>query len=197
MSGRYRGLTMMAALAGLALGVLAPPALAQTSASVTATATATVVAESLAVTSASDLQFGGLEVISGAGTVTLTIVDATGAAARSITGGVELQGANFHPAEILITGTPGTPTPYTIQLPLTPFAENETAERDESGDPASSLEITGLTSLTVHTGATNGTGVLDPNTGTDTVFIGGTLDVLADAKKGNYRGDITIFITFN
>ena len=195
MNGGYRGLTMMAALAGLALGVLAPPALAQTGASATATASATVVSESLAVTSTSDLQFGGLEVISGAGTVTLTIVDATGAAARSITGGVELQGANFHPAEILLTGTPGTP--YTIQLPPAPLAENETAVRDESGDPASSLEIIVLTSLTVNTGATDETGLLDPVTGTDTVFVGGTLDVLADAKKGNYRGDITIFVTFN
>jgi len=185
----------MAALAGLALGLLAPAALAQTSASATATASATVVAESLAVTSITDLQFGGLEVISGAGTVTLTIDNATGAATRSFTGGVQLQGSNFHPAEILITGTPGTP--YAIQLPVAPVAENETAERDESGDPASSLEIIGLTSLTVNTGATNETGELDPVTGTDTVFVGGTLDVRADAKKGNYRGDITIFVTFN
>ncbi len=188
-------MTAMAALAGLALGLLAPPALAQTSATASATASATDVAESVAVTSTSDLQFGGLEVISGLGTVTLTILDATGAALRSATGGVELQGENFHLAEILVTGTPGAD--YAIELPLAPLAENETAVRDESGNPASSLEIIGLTSLTVNTGATNETGVLDPDTGTDTVFIGGTLDVLADAKKGNYRGDITIFVTFN
>ena len=32
--------------------------------------------------------------------------------------------------------------------------------------------------------------------GTDTILLGGTLDVLPDAQEGNYRGDFEISVTF-
>lgn len=188
MSGRYRGLTMMAALAGLALGLLAPPALAQTGASVTATASATVVAP-FTITDVAELRFGVIEPDDDeGGTVTVTFDNR-----RFATGDVELEGGgNFHRAEFTVTGTPGAI--YTIGFPPAPQAKAEKSQ-SEPVLGVNSLPIIAFDPFTTTLGQAGDVGQIGED-GTDTIWLGGTLDVLPDAQEGNYRGDIEITLTF-
>ena len=186
MTGGHHALRAIGALAGLILGLGVLPALAQTSASVTATATVTIV-EPFSITVVADLSFGGLEVETVPGTVILNR-DGT----RQATGGVRLLGgASFHPAEFTVTG--GLGANYIIGFPAFPTA---TVEKSKS-DPVFGENSLPISAFDAETGEGPGnSGHLDPITGTDTILLGGTLDVPITAESGNYRGDIELTITF-
>lgn len=173
-----------ATVAALAAVMLALPARAQQSSSATSGAAATVLAP-FEIALISDLGFGSLRVRDTAGTVVITFEGA-----RSATGGVQLRGgADFHAGEFLVTGVEGTP--YRIGLP-----SNPTAGRDLSApEPGVTLlEVTDLDPFSANVGP--GLDGLIGQDGTDTILLGGTLQVPLTAKQGNYRGDFTLTLIF-
>ena len=170
-----------------ALGVLA----SAYATSITGQANVQIVTGQLTVTVVDDLQFGSLDAGTQDGEVELTTSNV-----RTVTvPDVSLQGSNFHRAEFTVTGP--TNTQYDILLPPSGTSENteQTAERDESGNPESTLLVVQLTAFSVNAGL--GTiGETDGN-GIDTVYVGGTLLVPTTAKQGNYRGDVALTVTFH
>lgn len=178
-----KGLTA-ATLAALAAAMLALPARAQGSSSATSGAAARVLAP-FQITLVSDLGFGSMSVKKEPGTVVITFDGA-----RSATGGVRLRGgADFHAGQFTVTGVEGTP--YRIGLP-----SNPTADRDLS-DPepgVTRLEVTDLAPFSANVGP--GLDGLIGQDGTDTIRLGGTLQVPISAKQGNYRGDFTLTLIF-
>ena len=182
------------AIAGLAMLVLAVTALPGVARADSATAQATVrLALGLQVTSIEKLDFGGVEVGDAPGTVTVTPFPAT-RSADPPTLIDPLGSAGFNAAELTVTGTPATS--YTINLP------NSFAVKDLRSDPIAGVTELAVILLTSYTTTLNSfslpgdewiVGEIGAN-GTDTIFIGGTLDVLDSAKKGHYRGDVTVTI---
>ncbi len=178
------GVRGIAALTGLALVLLAAPAPAQQSSNATSGAAATVLAP-FQITLVSDLGFGSMSVKKDPGTVVISFDGA-----RSATGGVRLRGgADFHAGEFQVTGIEGTP--YRIGLP-----SNPTADRDLSiPEPGvTRLEVTDLEPFSANVGP--GLDGLIGQDGTDTILLGGTLQVPITAKQGNYRGDFTLTLIF-
>ena len=182
------------AIAGLAMLVLAVTALPGVAGAGSATTQASVrLALGLQVTSIEILDFGGVEVRDAPGTVTVTPFPAT-RSADPPTLIDPLGSAGFNAAELTVTGVPFTS--YTINLPPS-FAVKDLRPDPEFGvTELLVFDLTSYTTTLMSTSAPGETlviGVIGTD-GTDTVFIGGTLDVLDTAKKGHYRGDVTVTI---
>ena len=177
------------AIAGLAMLVLAVTALPGVAgADPTATIQATVrVVQVFEITSSTMLDFGNVKPPAvGEGTVTVFIVSAEPPVFdREATDDALLSGDdNFSPAVFTISGPPDGI--YEIFLPLS------LAFHDFRSEPipgVTELKVIVLTSATASVGLGTA-GKFDAVTGTDTVFIGGTLVVPDTAKTGDYRGDV-------
>ncbi len=153
--------------------------------SATTTANVTIFSEPLTFTEAAQLRFGSLASGVGGGTVT---VDASEDAQRIATGTVRLLGrGNFGPATFAITGQAGAT--YSIGLP------NEVAiMHDNSSKPT--LTADNLTSFSKTLTVPGPAGQIGVD-GSDTLFVGATLHMPADAAQGNYRGEVELVINYD
>ncbi len=169
-------------LAGLALPGVAR---AQTQATIQATIQ---IAEPLAIISSTQVDFG--QVVPGQtdGTVTVTTSNQ-----RIVTGGVETQGSEFSRAEFSIQGEPGAS--YSIDVPELRAQPLGVDDEEEETPGLPSLEVTNIKSSSTTVGAETRTGQIGPD-GTDTVFVGGTLVIPANAKAGRYRLDVEVSLNY-
>ena len=156
---------------------------AASSAGVQAGASAKVFSEPLTVAMVADLRFGALASGDIPGTVTVPTQGT-----RFPGGGAILLGnANFGPAEFAVTGQPDAT--YTIMLP-----DSVTIQHDSGANP--DLLADTLTSLSTTFGVQGTTGKVGLD-GTDSVYVGATLQVPANASNGNYSGEITITVAYD
>lgn len=147
----------------------APQALAATA---TGTASADIV-PAIAIQSSAALDFGNVAPGATAGTVVMTP-----AGARSATGGVTL--SNVDPgqaAQFTVTGDSGAT--YAITL------------------PSSATITSGANSMTIDnfTSDPSGTGLLTG--GSQTLKVGGTLNVAANQAQGSYSGTFDVSVAYN
>ncbi|MCK4857239.1 MAG: DUF4402 domain-containing protein [candidate division Zixibacteria bacterium] len=139
-------------------------------------ANAAIIAD-ITLTKTADMNFG--DVIAGAtlGTVVLT---AAASPERSVTGGTELGNSTSVSSATFTVGGEGTST-YSITL------------------PTSDVTITsGENEMTVNTftSSPSGTGLLSG--GTQTLYVGATLNVAADQASGsNYTGSFNVTVAYN
>ena len=86
----------------------------------------------------------------------------------------------------------GTPNAnYNIQV------NDLTAVQDQSVKPepgVTSLNVTDLKIFSTTVGAESASGQVGPD-GTDTLYVGGTLQVPITAKNGKYRGEVELLIS--
>ncbi|GJL77924.1 MAG: hypothetical protein NPINA01_09130 [Nitrospinaceae bacterium] len=152
-------------------------------ASATGQATATV-SEPLDIQMTEELEFGQIRPGGTAGTVVVAPEDN----ARTATGGTELGPGNatlHHRAKFDVSGTPDAF--FNIALSSSP------AVHDQGINP--SLQVTDLKSFSETRGIVTLTGKTN-GIGEDIVYVGGTLQVPANALNGKYEGDVTITVNF-
>jgi len=169
---KSRGL-LLAAVAGILLGMSASVASAQSSVNLSTNANAQILA-ALRLTFVRDLNFGSLVPSASAGTVTVTP-----ASARSRTGGVTLvTGAAPQSARFTVQGQRNKS--YTIAL------------------PASVSIASGGNSMSVATFTSNlpSPSTL-PNNGRQTLNVGATVAVAADQPAGTYASTFTVTVAYN
>ncbi|HYC03525.1 MAG TPA: DUF4402 domain-containing protein [Azospirillaceae bacterium] len=163
---------LKSAAATLVLAAVAGSANAATS---NFTASATVVAP-IAVTTGTNLSFGGIIASASAGTV---VIDAAGA--RSTTGGATASGGTVSAASFNVTGAPSTA--YNITLPA--------SANISSGGDNMSVAFAAATHLTGGSTARTLTAG-----GTDTFNLGGTVSVGANQAAGSYSGTFTMTVNY-
>ncbi len=188
---RIRVLAAVIGLALVALGAITGPALAQTGATATGNAAAEIrVSGPVQLTTISELEFGGVDAGDADGTVILDPITNERTSPGNV---VPLHGGSHSRAEFLVTGTPSSS--YTITLPPSEISISEqTVERDESGNPLSSLIVIDLLAFSTTLPGITLVGQIGLD-GTDTIFVGGTLLVPTTAKQGSYRGDVAVTVS--
>ena len=160
-------------LAALTLVSTVNAAGTQNSATTSASAKANIITQ-ISILKTVDLNFGDVVPSAAAGTV---VVDPTGA--RTSTLGVSLGNATGVAAAAFTVGGAPSAT-YTISLPTTPVTIN-------SG--ANSMTVTNFTSNP------SGTGTL--SAGTQTLNVGGTLNVGINQATGAYAGPFNVTVSYN
>lgn len=98
--------------------------------------------------------------------------------------------SQFNRAVFTINGVPYST--YNIQISDLMAVHDQTL-KPESG--VTQLRILDLKSFSVSAGLETTTGKINAS-GTDTVYVGGTLLVPATAKNGKYRGDVEIILSY-
>lgn len=201
--GTTLGLAAAVALAAGGQAVAGPQSL-------TGTASAEVVARELTLTQTYQLIFGLVKSInSTAGTV---VIGPGATATRSPFGGATTVGSGpcntewcedetspsnpdsasyWGPGVFTVTGSPGAT--YRV------VATNSTATafwRTPATGREPSLQVTDFTFTTKSSGYSTDVGTLDAN-GSDTVRVGGTLQVIAGMKTASYRVDVPLTIQYN
>ena len=174
--------TRCAATALLILGVCAG-AHAQ-GASATGQVSAQIV-QPLQIVSKTALDFGSILPGSGAGQVIVT-PDSK----RQATGSVTMEAGGYAAASFVIQGTPGRS--YVVNTP-----DNLTFEVSNASAPGgqTALQVSDFRTFSRAAGKSGHTGALD-NRGQDTLFVGGTLTVPADAAPGRYSGVVPITVEY-
>lgn len=169
----------------IALGVLASAggAMAQSSATTNGTATATIV-RPITLAATRHLAFGNVVPGATVGTVVLTAASTT---AASVSGGVTqpgTQAGTVTSAQFDVGGEGGFT--YTITLPVS-------AATITSGSDTMTVD-TFTSSIVVTAGAlSNALGAA----GTQTFFVGGTLNVGVNQNPGNYSGTFPVTVAYN
>ncbi len=146
----------------------------QAEATTAASASAAIIAD-ITLTKTADMNFG--DVIAGAGTVVLT---AAASPSRSVTGDTELGNSTSISSATFTVGGEESST-YSITLP----SEDVTISSGEND-------------MTVNTFTSDpsGTGVL--TSGSQTLYVGATLNVAADqASSANYTGSFDVTVAYN
>ncbi len=172
--------------AGLVAG--ATGAFAQSSATATGTATANVI-RPITLAASRDLAFGN--VVPGAALGTLVIAG-TSAGAQSVTGGVTQPGSQkgtVSSAQFDVAGE-GAYT-YTITIPTAAVT---------IGDGGSTPDTMTVDTWTSSIAVTAGAGLLNGTAGTagsQTFFVGGTLNVGANQAPGAYTGTFSVTVAYN
>jgi len=141
--------------------------------SASADATASIVA-SLVITNTADLRFGNI--VAGVGA---TVVSLSTAGVRSGSGNV-VAGAPFGAASFTVTGE--ADSTYVITLPTAAVPLTRTAG-------AETMTLTAINS------DPTGTGLL--TAGTQTLLVGGTLNVGAGQVAGDYVGSFNVSVAYN
>jgi hypothetical protein len=177
------------ALIAFGLVASATGAMAQSSATATGTATANVV-RPITITASRDLAFGN--VVPGAALGTLVIAG-TAAGAQSVTGGTTQPGGTLKgtvtSSQFLVSGE-GSFT-YTLTIPVAPVTISDTA---------STPNTMTVSTFTSDVATTAGAGLLSGSAGTagtQTVSIGGTLNVGANQAAGAYTGSFSVTVAYN
>ena len=154
--------------------------------SATGTASVTVQAQ-VTITATEVLSFGQVRPGDTAGTV---VVDTQNN--RTAGGGTEVRAGNppFSRAEFTVTGSPDVG--YSIVL------ASDVALHDQGGNNLT-LMVTNLVAFSVNRfdlGEGTTEGKFGFISGEDMVFVGGTLQVPANAKNGKYEGDVMLTINY-
>ena len=149
--------------------------------SVMATASAQIV-ERLTISSKEPLNFGHLTPVGAGGSVTLNVLNQ-----RSATGGVKMSGS-FGRARFEVQGTPSKS--YSIHTP----ASQQFVSSHADVNHVNSLIVHDFTTMSQNNGA-GGTGKLNAS-GTDSIYLGGTIDVPANAMPGIYSGLVPITVSY-
>jgi spore coat protein U-like protein len=169
-------LALLASIALAAAGATAPAFAAST----TATASATVIVP-IAIAKATDLSFGKFAAGTSAGSVTIK-TDGT----RTVTG-VTATGGTLSAASFNISGEPSAT--YAIDTSAT------TANLTSGSDTLSLALVSDFTAGGASSG-TQATGTLS-GTGTQTLYVGGTLTVGANQANGSYSGSVSVAVAYN
>ncbi|MBK7710429.1 MAG: DUF4402 domain-containing protein [Bacteroidales bacterium] len=142
--------------------------------SATANATATIITP-IGITNSTDLAFGNVAASATPGTVVITP-----AGVRTAGGGATLPAVTgtFGVATFAVTGL-GTST-YAITLP---------ASATLTGTPSGTMTVDAFASTPSGTGALTG--------GTQTITVGGTLNVGAAQAAGSYTGTFSVTVNYN
>ena len=148
----------------------------QAEATTSANANAAIIAD-ITLTKTADMNFGDVIAGSALGTVVLT---AAASPSRSTTGGTELGNSGSVSSATFTVGGEGSST-YSITL------------------PSSDVTITsGANTMTVNTftSSPSGTGTLSG--GSETLYVGATLNVAASQASGNdYTGSFNVTVAYN
>jgi hypothetical protein len=174
----------------IAFGLVASAtgAMAQSSATGTGTATANVI-RPITITAARDLAFGNVAPGAAVGTL---VVAGTAAGAQSVTGGVTQPGSQkgtVTSAQFTVAGE-GSFT-YTLTIPVAPVTISD-------GAPTPNTMTVGTFTADVSTVA--GSGLLSGAAGaagSQTVSVGGTLNVGANQAAGSYTGSFSVTVAYN
>jgi hypothetical protein len=170
----------------IAVGFLAGAtgAMAQSTATGTGTATATVIRPITISDSSVDLAFGNVVPSGVAGTLALTAASPTVATAGGgITQPVATPGTRT--AAVFTVGGEGGFT-YAITLPSTP--------QTITGPAAATMTVTAFASSPITTGTlSNALGAA----GTETLYVGGTLNVGVNQAAGAYTGTFSVTVAYN
>ena len=148
----------------------------QAEATTAASASAAIIAD-ITLTKTADMDFGDVIAGGALGTVVLT---AAASPSRSVTGGTELGNSGSVSSATFTVGGEGSST-YSITLP----SEDVTIS-------------SGANDMTVNTFTSDpsGTGVL--TSGSQTLYVGATLNVAADqASSANYTGSFDVTVAYN
>ena len=170
--------------AGLALA--AGGAFAQSSATTTANATATVI-RPITVVSSADLAFGN--VVPGASLGTLVVAATSGTPTATASGGVTQPGTQFGTitaAKFDVGGEGGFT--YTITLPTGAATISDAGAVD-------SMTVDNFTSSIVVTAGALSNAI--GSAGTQTFYVGGTLNVAANQPPSNYTGTFSVTVAYN
>ncbi len=169
----------------IAVGFLvgATGAMAQSSATGTGTATATVI-RPISILAVNDLAFGNIVPSGVAGTLALTAAAITAATpGGGITQPVATPGTRTA-ASFTVGGEGG----FTYAITLPGVAQTIT------GPAAATMTVSGFTSSPNATGTlSNAIGAA----GTETLYVGGTLNVGINQAAGNYTGTFTVTVAYN
>ena len=164
-------------VAGMMLGGMAAPALAQT-ASANANGTTKII-QPIAIAKLTDLAFGTV-VRPSTGTNSVVINQTTGARTQTGTGNGALITSTTSRATFTVTGE-GAST-FAISIPGTVVMSN------------------GAQNITVTLVASAATGTISStigNTGTATIGVGGSFPTAATTASGNYTGTFATTVTYN
>jgi hypothetical protein len=170
-------LALLASVALAAAGAAAPTFAAST----TATASATVIVP-IAIAKATDLSFGKFASGASAGSVTIK-TDGT----RTSSGVTEIGGGTLSAARFNITGEPNA----TYAIDTTATTANLT-----SGSDTLSLALVSDFAAAGASSGTQATGTLS-GTGTQSLYVGGTLTVGANQPNGSYSGSVSVAVAYN
>ncbi len=176
-----------AGLVILGLAVVALPRLAALGASDTATATVDLV-QAVTFAQVAPLRFGRVKGSSVDGTVTVSTLGA-----RSATGGAKLGGRDkdVGAAQFTVQGAPGSS--YGVASTTSPTATKQ-------GPASSDIAVLDVTILTARSTAGGGEAGIGSFTGqlggggADTLLIGGTLVVPANAPGGIYEAEVSLSV---
>ena len=187
--------TVMGLVALGVSGVIFPTGLAAVSSS-NFQAGVNIISEDLNSLNVDDLDFGLIKIVNvdpglPPETVVGTVLLAADTGIRSVDsagGNVELSGdGNFNRSSYSITGEPNFF--YTIII------DPNFTEAHDAGGGGTVLMVEDLKSFSQTNQILNGQGKIDVD-GTDTIFVGGNMQVRADAKNGSYTGVVTIDIFY-
>jgi Domain of unknown function (DUF4402) len=170
----------------IAVGLIASAtgALAQSSANGTGTATATVIRPITISAPSAPMAFGNIVATVAGGTVDLT---AAAVATTTATGVSQPAGApGLHTAATFTVGGEGGFT-YAITLPAAPVSI--------AGPASAAMTVSGFISSTL-SGIATLSGAIG-SAGTDTLYVGGTLNVGANQTAGSYSGTFPVTVAYN
>lgn len=157
---------------------------AKAATSITADVTAQVV-EMLLITNQQPLTFGEITSVNSSGTVVIGTNNL-----RGVTGGVQLAPGGFNRATFKVQGAAGRA--YSIH---TPGSQQFVSSRPAASGEVASLTVNNFTTLSVNQGSVGDRGQLN-GSGTDTIYLGGTLVVPANAAPGVYSGLVPITVSY-
>ncbi len=170
--------TILGIFAGLCAGM------SQAATSVNAQVT-TMVFEALTITNQQPLNFGHITPTAGGGTV---VISTSGV--RTVNGGVQVAGS-FNHASFAVQGAPDRA--YSIHTPASQIFVSDAV----NPNPAlvNALTVNNFTTESVNHGAPSATGQLS-HSGADTIYLGGTLVVPANAVSGVYSGLVPVTVSY-
>lgn len=171
---------LIAGAAALASMAVASTAAAQASADGTGTASVKIITK-IQIAPLADLRFGTVVPTAAAGTVTIGTTDDTASTDGNAT---VLGSSTTGRAKFEVTGEKGQT--YTLTLPTSDLVFDNTN--------APGLKVTSWTS---DLATTTGAGLIDASTGKQDFFVGGTLDVPANAPANSYSGTFTVTVAYN
>jgi hypothetical protein len=176
------------ALIAFGLVASATGAMAQSSATANGTATANVI-RPITIVASRDLAIGNVDPGAAIGTMVIT---GTAAGAASVTGGVTQPGSQkgtVTSAQFTVGGEGGFF--YTLTIPTAPVTIS---------DSATTPNTMTVSTFTSDVATTAGAGQLSGSigsAGTQTVSVGGTLNVGANQAAGSYTGSFSVTVAYN
>lgn len=170
-----KSVTLILPLLALLVGLAPAAGAQQNSATASANANVAIVA-AISITRTAHLNFG--DVVSGASTGTV-VLDASASPTRTATGGTTLGNSTTVSSGIYTVTGEGSST-YSITLPSSPVTLTS-----------------GGNNMTIDTFTSSPSGTGQLSSGTQTLYVGATLNVGANQPTGAYTGTFDVTVTYN